>query len=293
MLEITKLKVFQKYLYFCGITYIALIIIKRISITFLQIHFFCTDTSGFLGSLACIWLWSNTIGRKMSQIMYRARFVIFFERILTFKIKSSLFKGTHHNFIKFIILLSTIGSSDTISSNNVIPFCFWFKIENRWRETRNNDSYMQEGWKIEILERESEKHLGHLCLYETRWSKRIDDFQILIQDFLDGCSLPASEDILSIVCHAYDDTEEIFSRTRKCIASSASSSGWTSYPISLSNICPVLRKHSIVTKGYRRVRIDSNKQLRLHITQETNIKIIWNLTQVRTFWTIFQESRKC
>lgn len=52
----------------------------------------------------------------------------------------------------------------------------------------------------------------------------------------------------------------------------------------------MLWKHSIVTKGYGRVRIGSNKQLRLYIPQETNIKIIWNLTQIRAFWTIFQKS---
>jgi hypothetical protein len=78
---------------------------------------------------------------------------------------------------------------------------------------------MDHRWEIEVREGKPEKHLCHLRLHETRWGECIGDLQILIEDMFDGRSLASGEDILGIVHHAHEDTEEIFSGTRKLIGS--------------------------------------------------------------------------
>jgi len=75
--------------------------------------------------------------------------------------------------------------------------------------------------KIQILDRKFQKVFRHLRLSEARRCERINDFQILIENLLDGCRLSSSENVLCITRHTHNDTKK--SRARIGIGISASS----------------------------------------------------------------------
>lgn len=224
--------------------------------------------------------------------MHHTGLIVLFEGILAFEIESRFLEGPDEDLIEFILFSSTVSTS-TNSPGIISPRCPFLEIEDRRRETGNDRPDMQHGWEIEIFEREPEKHFRHLRLHKARWSKLIGDLQILIENVLDGRSLSSSKDILGIVRHTHENTEEIFPGTRKFIASTAHSSGRTSGTDPLGHFCPVLRKFPVVAEGHGRIRIYPYEQLCLRIAQEVRIEVRRDLTGCRTPGPVVQKSGEC
>jgi len=196
------------------------IVIEGISVPFLELRFLGLDVPGFHGGLAHIRLLVHAVGSEVWEIMHHMGLIVLFEGILAFEIESQFLEGPDEDLVEFILFSGAVCTSAG-PTGIISPCCPFLEIEDRRRKTGNDRPDMKHGREIEILEREPEKHLRHLCLHEARRSEFVGDLQVLVEDILDGRGLPSGEDILGVIGHAHEDAEEIFSRTRECVASSA------------------------------------------------------------------------
>lgn len=211
------------------------------------------------------------------------RFIVLFQRILTLEIESRFFKSTNECPIEFITIIR--GRISDISSCTGRTR-FLFEVKKWWWKRGNYRSYMNHIREIEIFERKSEKHLCHLSLYQARSCKSISDFKILIKNIFNSICF-STEDILTIIYHAHENTKNIYFRTRKFVSSSTCST-WrtTERTISLRNICPIFGEFCIISKSKRRIIIPSHQKLCLYITEEILIQICRHLCSISTCDTI-------
>lgn len=138
--------------------------------------------------------------------MYHTRFIVVFEQgILTLEIETFFVECTDENLIEFILLTCTLRVSVGWSSGRSC-----LEIQDWRREAGDHNSDMCHRREIEPYEIESEKHLGHLGLYQTRRGEFVRNLQVFIEDIFDGRSLSSPKEILGIVHHANEYTENIF-----------------------------------------------------------------------------------
>lgn len=123
------------------------VVIKGITVAFLELHLFCPYVSRLLGSVPDTRLLSRAaIGREIGAVIDRKRSTVLLQRILAFEIQSHFLEGINEYGIEFILLRLAVLTRFFSAGRT------GFEVQERRRKLCLDNPYMKNGWKIQILE---------------------------------------------------------------------------------------------------------------------------------------------